>query len=291
MPQQLVGEVHLLCSNELLYNEVQELVKAITGLGIYMKLISWNVNGLRACIRKGFLDYFKETKADIFCVQEIKLQEGQIDLKLNGYYQYWNYAVKKGYSGTAVFTKEKPLTVQYGLLDKNEQEEGRILTLEFPAFFLVNVYTPNAQRDLARLPDRLLWEDQFFKHITKLDKTKPVVICGDFNVAHQEIDLRNYKTNHGNSGFTIEERKKMSQLLEAGFIDTLRYFYPDKEGLYTWWSYMKTVRERNIGWRIDYFLVSERIIKYVDDAWMDASTMGSDHCPIGMTLNTYNKSP
>src|SRR3954467_8985662 len=208
-----------------------------------MKLVSWNVNGLRACVRKGFLDYFEIVDADIFCVQETKLQEGQIDLQLEGYAQYWNYAVKKGYSGTAVFTKEKPLSVKYGVGDSEHEGEGRILTLEFPQFYLVNVYSPNAQRDLARLPFRLEWEEDMRAYLKKLDEVKPVILCGDLNVAHQEIDIRNVKSNFGNSGFTDEERGKMTELLAEGFIDTFRYFHPDKVDAYTWWSYMHKVRE------------------------------------------------
>ncbi|HLR67407.1 exodeoxyribonuclease III [Virgibacillus alimentarius] len=250
-----------------------------------MKLVSWNVNGLRACVRKGFMDYFHKINADIFCVQEIKLQSGQITLDLENYHQYWNYAVRKGYSGTAVFTKQKPLSVHYGLGENNSQDEGRIITLEFERFYLVNVYTPNSQRDLARLDVRMAWEDAFFNHIKALDEIKPVILCGDFNVAHQEIDLKNFKTNRGNSGFTVEERSKMSNLLASGFIDSLRYFYPDTEGLYTWWSYMKTVRERNIGWRIDYFIVSERLAERLKDSQIHAGVMGSDHCPIALEIN------
>src|SRR5699024_7688909 len=231
-----------------------------------MRIVSWNVNGLRACVRKGFMDYFHEVDADIFCVQEIKLQEGQIDLEMNGYHQYWNYAIRKGYSGTAVFTKQRPISVHYGVGDDRTQDEGRILTLEYRDFYLVNVYTPNSQRDLARLDVRLEWEDAFLNHVQALDAKKPVIICGDMNVAHQTIDLKNDKANHGNSGFTKEEREKMTRLQESGFIDTLRHFHPDTEGLYTWWSYMKTVRERNIGWRIDYFLVSRRLIENVENS-------------------------
>ncbi|MUK89458.1 exodeoxyribonuclease III [Ornithinibacillus sp. L9] len=249
-----------------------------------MKLVSWNVNGLRACVRKGFLEYFHRINADIFCVQETKLQEGQIQLELEGYHQYWNYAERKGYSGTAVFTKKKPLSVSYGLGNDTSQPEGRILTLEYEGFYLVNVYTPNSQRDLARLDIRLNWEDMFLDHIKALDAKKPVVLCGDLNVAHQEIDLKNYKTNHGNSGFTKEERGKMTRLLETGFIDTLRYFHPKTEGIYTWWSYMKTVRERNIGWRIDYFIVSNRLENYLKDSQVHADVLGSDHCPIMLSL-------
>jgi len=250
-----------------------------------MRLVSWNVNGLRACVRKGFLDYFHEIDADIFSVQEIKLQEGQIELELDGYYQYWNYAERKGYSGTAVFTKQKPLSVRYGLGEENNQPEGRILTLEYESFYLVNVYTPNSQRDLARLDVRLEWEDQLFEHLRELDEQKPVIYCGDLNVAHQEIDLRNAKANRGNSGFTTEERSKMSYLLDSGFIDTLRYFHPDTEGIYTWWSYMKTVRERNIGWRIDYFIVSERLKGQLEKSEAHPHVMGSDHCPIMLEID------
>lgn len=245
-----------------------------------MKLISWNVNGLRACVRKGFLDYFHKVSADIFCVQETKLQAGQIELDLPGYEQYWNYAKKKGYSGTAVFTKIKPLSVKYGVGDKNEEDEGRIITLEFEHFYLVNVYTPNAQRDLARIDYRLRWEDEMLAYLKDLDRKKPVIYCGDLNVAHQEIDLKNAKSNKGNSGFTEEERAKFSILLENGFIDTFRYFYPDREGAYTWWSYMNKVRERNIGWRIDYFLVSSRFIEKVTAVEIHSDVFGSDHCPI-----------
>ncbi|HLR52161.1 MAG TPA: exodeoxyribonuclease III [Candidatus Avamphibacillus sp.] len=250
-----------------------------------MKLVSWNVNGLRACVRKGFLDYFHDIDADIFSVQEIKLQEGQIELDLEGYYQYWNYAERKGYSGTAVFTKKKPLSVRYGLGEKNSQPEGRLLTLEYENFYLVNVYTPNSQRDLARLDVRLAWEDQLFKYLRELDEQKPVIYCGDLNVAHEEIDLRNAKTNRGNSGFTTEERSKMSRLLDAGFIDTLRHFHPVTEGIYTWWSYMKTVRERNIGWRIDYFIVSERLKELLKKSEAHPDVMGSDHCPIMLEID------
>lgn len=245
-----------------------------------MKFVSWNVNGLRACVRKGFLDYFNEVDADLFAVQEIKLQEGQIELELDGYYQYWNYAEKKGYSGTAVFTKEKPLSVHYGVGEDETEGEGRILTLEFPEFYFVNVYTPNAQRTLARLPYRLEWEEKMYTYLTELDKKKPVIYCGDLNVAHAEIDIRNAKSNKGNSGFTEEERGKMTKLLTSGFTDTFRYFYPEKKGAYTWWSYMSKVRERNIGWRIDYFITSKRLEPFLTSAEIHADVMGSDHCPI-----------
>ncbi|APB74663.1 exodeoxyribonuclease III [Paenibacillus sp. FSL M7-0802] len=249
-----------------------------------MKLISWNVNGLRACVTKGFYTYLKETNADIFCVQETKLQEGQILMEnMEEYTQYWNYAEKKGYSGTAIFTKIKPLSVHYGL-EENEEPEGRTITLEFEKFYLVNVYTPNTKRDLSRLPYRLEWEDRFRSYLHQLDALKPVVVCGDLNVAHQEIDLKNAKANYGNAGFTPEERERMSQLLDAGFIDTFRYFYPDRTDVYSWWSYMPKVRERNIGWRIDYFLVSERLRPLLMDASIDCHITGSDHCPVILEL-------
>ncbi|WP_373894953.1 exodeoxyribonuclease III [Virgibacillus natechei] len=250
-----------------------------------MKLVSWNVNGIRACVRKGFLDYFHEVDADIFCLQETKLQEGQINLDLKGYYQYWNYAVRKGYSGTAVFTKKKPLSVKYGLGDEDEQEEGRIITLEFEGFYLVNVYTPNSKRDLTRLDYRLEWEDELYSYLKKLDEQKPIIYCGDLNVAHNEIDLKNDKTNHGNSGFTKEERGKMTRLLDSGFIDSLRYFHPETEGLYSWWSYMKTIRERNVGWRIDYLIVSDRLADLLIDSQVHQQVMGSDHCPVMLEMN------
>ena len=250
-----------------------------------MKLVSWNVNGIRACVKKGFLDYFKEVDADIFCLQETKLQEGQIELELEGYHQYWNYALKKGYSGTAIFTKQQPLSVKYGVGDEQEEPEGRIITLEFDAFYMVNVYALNAKRDLSRLDERLEWEDKIRAYLVELDAVKPVVYCGDLNVAHQSRDLKNAKSNVGNSGFTMEEREKMTDLLAAGFLDTFRYFYPDKEGAYTWWSYMAKVRERNIGWRIDYFIVSERLQSHLIDADIHSHILGSDHCPIVLEMN------
>lgn len=249
-----------------------------------MKLVSWNVNGLRACVRKGFLDYFHKVNADIFCIQETKLQEGQIDLELDGYHQFWNYAEKKGYSGTAIFTRVKPISVSYGVGNREEEREGRIITLEFEDFSLVNVYTPNSQRDLARLDFRLDWEDEIRSYLLGLDQNKPVILCGDLNVAHQEIDLRNAKSNQGNSGFTDEEREKMTRLLSSGFIDSFRYFYPEKEGAYTWWSYMNKVRERNIGWRIDYFIASERFASKLNGAEIHTDILGSDHCPIVLHL-------
>ncbi|THE13674.1 exodeoxyribonuclease III [Bacillus timonensis] len=250
-----------------------------------MKLVSWNVNGLRACVKKGFLDYFHEMDADIFCVQETKLQEGQIDLDLEGYHQYWNYALKKGYSGTAVFTKEKPLSVSYGVGDENEQDEGRILTLEFDDLYLINVYTPNSQRDLARLGFRLDWEDRMRDYLIDLNKKKPLVLCGDLNVAHADIDLKNAKSNRGNSGFTDEERGKMTDLLDSGFVDSFRYFYPDTTDQYTWWSYMRNVREKNIGWRIDYFIVSKQLEDRLKDSQIHSHVMGSDHCPVILELH------
>ncbi|MGI8385131.1 exodeoxyribonuclease III [Robertmurraya sp. P23] len=245
-----------------------------------MKFISWNVNGLRACVKKGFLDYFNEMNADFFSIQETKLQEGQIDLQLEGYYQFWNYAEKKGYSGTAIFTKHKPLSVSYGVGEHESQSEGRIITLEYENFYLVNVYTPNSQRDLARLPLRLQWEDELSDYLTQLDKKKPVIYCGDLNVAHEEIDLKNPKSNIGNSGFTTEERGKMSNLLSSGFVDSFRYLYPEQKDTYTWWSYMSKVRERNIGWRIDYFILSNRIATNLIDSQIHCDVMGSDHCPV-----------
>ena len=250
-----------------------------------MKLVSWNVNGLRAAVRKGFLDFFHEVDADIFAVQEIKLQAGQIDLDLDGYYQYWNYAERKGYSGTAIFSKQAALSVQYGLGLENEESEGRVITLEFTDYYVVTIYSPNSQRSLARLPIRLEWERALLDHMHMLDAKKPVILCGDLNVAHQHIDIRNSKANEGNSGFTTEERTAFQHLLDSGFTDTLRYFEPDTEGLYTWWSYMKTVRERNIGWRIDYFIVSEQLIEKTQSSTTNPDIMGSDHCPITLEIN------
>ncbi|WP_209976807.1 exodeoxyribonuclease III [Paenibacillus eucommiae] len=255
-----------------------------------MKLVSWNVNGLRACVNKGFNTYFNEIGADIFCIQETKLQEGQIALELgDAYTQYWNYALKKGYSGTAIFSKIKPLSVRYGLEEQSEPE-GRVITLEFDAFYLVNVYTPNARRDLSRLEYRLEWEERFRSFLLQLDSHKPVIICGDLNVAHQEIDLKNPKSNRNNSGFTPEERDKMSLLLDSGFTDSFRYFYPERENAYTWWSYMPKVRERNVGWRIDYFLVSSRLEPLLDDAQIDCDVLGSDHCPIILNISESSES-
>ena len=249
-----------------------------------MKLISWNVNGLRACVNKGFLDFFKEIDADIFCIQESKLQEGQITLELDGYHQYWNYAEKKGYSGTAVFTREEPLSVSYGIGMEEHDREGRVITLEYPEFYLVTVYTPNSQNELARLPYRMQWEEDFLAYLKKLEEKNPVIFCGDLNVAHKEIDLKNPKTNRKNAGFTDEEREKFSQLLDAGFIDTFRYFYPEQEGIYSWWSYRFKAREKNAGWRIDYFCVSECLKEKLQDAKIHTEIMGSDHCPVELDI-------
>lgn len=250
-----------------------------------MKLVSWNVNGIRACVSKGFIDYFKEVDADIFCIQESKLQAGQISLDLEGYHQYWNYALRKGYSGTAIFTKKKPLSVSYGVGNAEEEAEGRIITLEFEKFYMVTVYTPNSQRDLARIDYRIQWEDQIRVYLKELDAVKPVILCGDLNVAHNEIDLKNPKSNRKNSGFTIEERGKMTELLGAGFIDSYRHLYPEKEGSYTWWSYMNKVRERNIGWRIDYFILSARMAESIQEAEIHSHILGSDHCPVVLDIN------
>ena len=250
-----------------------------------MRLISWNVNGLRACVNKGFLDFFKEIDADIFFIQESKLQEGQIQLELEGYHQYWNYAVKKGYSGTAIFTKAEPLSVTYGIGKEEHDQEGRVITLEFSEFYMVTVYTPNSQNELARLPYRMEWERDFLAYLKELETRKPVVFCGDLNVAHQEIDLKNPKTNRKNAGFTDEEREKFSQLLDAGFIDTFRYFYPEQEQIYSWWSYRFKAREKNAGWRIDYFCVSEALKDRLEDAKIHTEIMGSDHCPVELDIN------
>ena len=250
-----------------------------------MKLISWNVNGIRACVTKGFLDYFNEMDADIFCIQESKLQAGQIDLHLEGYHQYWNYAEKKGYSGTAIFTKEEPLNVSYGIGIEEHDKEGRVITLEFDKFYMVTVYTPNSKTELARLDYRMVWEDAFREYLLELDKKKPVIICGDLNVAHKEIDLKNPKTNLRNAGFTEEERSKFTELLNAGFTDTFRYFYPDVTGVYSCWSYRFKAREKNAGWRIDYFLVSNSLKDKLEDAKIHTEVLGSDHCPVEVTIN------
>ncbi|MCC8136823.1 MAG: exodeoxyribonuclease III [Clostridiales bacterium] len=249
-----------------------------------MKLISWNVNGLRACVQKGFTEYFEEADADFFCLQETKLQEGQIDLSLRPY-QYWNYAEKKGYSGTAVFAKKEPLSVSYGIGIKEHDQEGRVITLEYDAFYLVTVYTPNSKDGLARLPYRMEWEDAFLAYLKGLEKKKPVIFCGDLNVAHEEIDLKNPKTNHKNAGFTDEERGKFSALLDAGFTDTYRYFYPEQEGIYSWWSYRFHAREKNAGWRIDYFCVSDCLRDRLLDAAIHTEVFGSDHCPVELRID------
>ncbi len=249
-----------------------------------MKLISWNVNGLRACVGKNFMEDFQKLDADIFCLQETKLQEGQIDLSLPGYHQYWNYAEKKGYSGTAVFTKEEPLHVTYGIGIEEHDHEGRVITLEFPDFYLVTVYTPNSQDGLKRLTYRMQWEDDFLTYIQGLDAKKPVIYCGDLNVAHQEIDLKNPKTNRKNPGFTDEERAKMTTVLTSGFIDTFRHFYPDTAEIYSWWSYRFHARDKNVGWRIDYFIVSERLQDRLENASIHTEIFGSDHCPVELDL-------
>ena len=249
-----------------------------------MKLISWNVNGLRACMGKGFLDFLKASDADIVCLQETKMQREQADFIIGGYEEYWNSAEKKGYSGTAVFTKKPPLSVSYGIGIPEHDTEGRVITAEFPDFFLVNVYTPNSQQELARLPYRMQWEDAFRDYLKTLDQKKPLIVCGDMNVAHEEIDLKNPKTNRKNAGFTDEERQKMTELLSSGLIDTFRLLHPDTEGVYSWWSYRFHAREKNAGWRIDYFLVSDRLKDRVSDSRIDTDVFGSDHCPIELIL-------
>ena len=249
-----------------------------------MHFVSWNVNGLRACMQKGFLEYFKSVDADFFCLQETKLQAGQIDLPLDGYYQFWNYAQKKGYSGTAIFTKHPPLSVSYGIGIPEFDTEGRVITLEFHDFYLVTCYTPNAQRELARLDFRIQWERHFAQYLCSLDVDKPVVVCGDLNVAHQEIDLKNPKANRGNAGFSDEERACFSSLLSKGFTDTFRYLYPDATGIYSWWSYMFKARQNNAGWRIDYFLTSSRLQSRIQQASIHTEILGSDHCPVSLVL-------
>lgn len=249
-----------------------------------MKFISWNVNGIRACVQKGFLDFFREIDADIFCIQESKVQAGQIDLELDGYHQYWNYAKKKGYSGTAVFTRKEPISVRYGIGIEEHDQEGRVITLEYADFYFITVYTPNSKSELERLSYRMEWEDAFLAYLKKLEKSKPVIFCGDLNVAHKEIDLKNPKTNHKNAGFTDEERGKFTQLVEHGFIDTYRYFYPDQEGIYSWWSYRFRAREKNAGWRIDYFCVSQCLKDRLADAKIHTEIYGSDHCPVELDI-------
>lgn len=249
------------------------------------KLISWNVNGIRACAGKGFMDFFNSIDADIFCIQESKMQEGQLTLDMPGYYQYWNYADKKGYSGTAIFTKEKSLSETKGIGIDEHDHEGRVITLEYESFYMVTVYTPNSQNELARLDYRMKWEDDFRAYLKKLEENKPVIVCGDMNVAHNEIDLKNPKTNRKNAGFTDEEREKMTVLLDDGFIDTFRYFYPDQENIYSWWSYRFKAREKNAGWRIDYFLTSESLKDKLIDAKIHTDIMGSDHCPVELDID------
>ena len=250
-----------------------------------MKLISWNVNGIRACINKGFKDFFNKIDADIFCIQETKCQKDQIDLEFEGYTSYWNSAEKKGYSGTAIFTKQKPISVTYGIGIEEHDKEGRVITLEFEKFYMINIYTPNSKRELERLEYRQIWEDEIRKYMLKLNENKPVIMCGDLNVAHNEIDLKNPKTNRHNAGFTDEERNKMTELLDAGFVDTFRVLYPDKENAYSWWSYMGHAREKNVGWRIDYFIVSKSIENCIKEAKIHSEILGSDHCPVELEIN------
>lgn len=250
-----------------------------------MRFINWNVNGIRAAIGKGFLEFFEREKPDFLCLQEIKCSDGQVNLELPGYYQYWNYAERKGYSGTAIFTRHEPLAVTRGIGMEEHDAEGRVITLEYPTFYLVTVYTPNAGRDLARLPYRMDWEDAFRAYLLRLNEKKPVVFCGDLNVAHKEIDLKNPKTNRKNAGFTDEERSKFTELLESGFTDTYRHLYPDREGAYTWWSYFSKAREKNIGWRIDYFVVSNDVRDQIAEAGIMPEVMGSDHCPVYLDLS------
>ena len=249
-----------------------------------MRFVSWNVNGLRACIKKGFLDYFNDIDVDFFCLQEIKMSEGQLDLELEGYETYYNYAQRKGYSGTAIFTKHKPLSVKYGMGIEEHDNEGRLITLEYNDFFLVTCYTPNSKQELLRLDYRMVWEDAFRNYLLELNKTKSVIVCGDLNVAHKEIDLKNPKTNRKNAGFTDQEREKMSILLDSGFTDTFRFFYPDKENEYSWWSYFGKSREKNTGWRIDYFLTSKDMDHRLVDAQIHQSILGSDHCPVYLEI-------
>lgn len=249
-----------------------------------VKMISWNVNGIRACVKKGFMDYFKDVDADVFCIQESKLQEGQIDLNLPGYHQYWNYAQKKGYSGTALFSKKEPISVSYGLGIEEHDNEGRVITAEYEDYYVVTCYTPNSKTELERLDYRMVWDDAFRNHLLALDEKKPVLFCGDLNVAHNEIDLKNPKTNRRSAGFTDEERGKMTELLGVGFIDTFRYLYPDAEGAYSWWSYLGKARDRNAGWRIDYWCVSDRLKEKIKEAEIHSAILGSDHCPVMLDI-------
>ena len=250
-----------------------------------MKLISWNVNGLRACLGKGFMDYFAQQEADFFCLQETKMQPGQAEIPAPGYHEYWNSAEKKGYSGTAILARQKPLSVAFGMSSELHDHEGRLITLEYEGFYLVTVYTPNSQRELTRLMYRMCWEEDFRMYLARLDEKKPVIVCGDMNVAHQEIDLKNPKTNQNNAGFTPQERAAMTKLLGSGFVDSFRYLYPDATGCYSWWSYMFHAREKNAGWRIDYFLVSERVKDRIRAARIDSEVMGSDHCPVVLEID------
>lgn len=268
-----------------MYELIHHQIIRFKGREMIMKFISWNVNGLRACVNKGFLDLFKEIDADFFCLQETKLQEGQICLDLPGYHQYWNYAQKKGYSGTAVFTKKEPIHVSYGMGMERHDTEGRLITLEYDSFYLVTCYTPNSQNELARLDYRMEWEDDLRRYLKSLDEKKPVIYCGDLNVAHQEIDLKNPKTNRRNAGFTDEEREKMTDLLGQGFLDSFRYFYPERTDIYSWWSYRFHAREKNAGWRIDYFIVSDRLKDQLTDAKIHTDIFGSDHCPVELDVN------
>ncbi len=249
-----------------------------------VKMISWNVNGIRACVNKGFMDYFNDVDADVFCIQESKLQEGQIDLNLPGYHQYWNYAQKKGYSGTALFSKKEPISVSYGLGIEEHDNEGRVITAEYEDYYVVTCYTPNSKTELERLDYRMVWDDAFRNHLLALDEKKPVLFCGDLNVAHNEIDLKNPKTNRRSAGFTDEERGKMTELLGVGFIDTFRYLYPDAEGAYSWWSYLGKARDRNAGWRIDYWCVSDRLKEKIKEAEIHSAILGSDHCPVMLDI-------
>ena len=249
-----------------------------------VKMISWNVNGIRACVNKGFMDYFNDVDADVFCIQESKLQEGQIDLNLPGYHQYWNYAQKKGYSGTALFSKKEPISVSYGLGIEEHDNEGRVITAEYEDYYVVTCYTPNSKTELERLDYRMVWDDAFRNHLLAMDEKKPVLFCGDLNVAHNEIDLKNPKTNRRSAGFTDEERGKMTELLGVGFIDTFRYLYPDAEGAYSWWSYLGKARDRNAGWRIDYWCVSDRLKEKIKEAEIHSAILGSDHCPVMLDI-------
>ena len=249
-----------------------------------VKMISWNVNGIRACVKKGFMDYFNDVDADVFCIQESKLQEGQIEMDLPGYHQYWNYAQKKGYSGTALFSKKEPISVSYGLGIEEHDNEGRVITAEYEDYYVVTCYTPNSKTELERLDYRMVWDDAFRNHLLALDEKKPVLFCGDLNVAHNEIDLKNPKTNRRSAGFTDEERGKMTELLGVGFIDTFRYLYPDAEGAYSWWSYLGKARDRNAGWRIDYWCVSDRLKEKIKEAEIHSAILGSDHCPVMLDI-------